>query len=78
MIILDEGVTVKNGNLLRVYNTDRKTNAKKYYWFTYLQLPDGTEIKVMLKESQLKDIRERAEKNEEDAPSKNFFVDLID
>lgn len=78
MIKIDENVTVKNGNLFRVYNTDRKTNAKKYYWCMYVQMPDGEEIPVMLTESELQDIKERAEKNKEDTPKKNFFVDLTD
>jgi hypothetical protein len=78
MIKIDEKVTVRNGNLMRVYNTERKTNANKFYWFMYVQMPDGTEVPVMLTEKQLENIKNRAAKNEEDTPKKNFFVDLSD
>lgn len=77
-IKLDEDVTITNGNLLRVVNQGRKTSAKKLYWFTYVKLPDGSEVPVMLTEHELNRIKARAANNQEDVPKKNFFVDFMD
>lgn len=76
-IKIDESI-VKNGNIFRIVNTEKKSAAKKFYWFTYVQLPDGTEIPVMLTEKEFDRIKLRATKNQEDIPSKNFMVDLLD
>lgn len=78
MAIKIDEAKVKNGNALRVYNQARKTNANKYYWFTYVQLPNGDEIPIMLTEREFESAQRRAEKNQEDVPSKNFLVDLLD
>jgi len=76
-IILDEG-TVKNGNILRVYNKNRKTNAKKYYWFEWVQLPSGEEIPIMLTEREFQIVMERAARNVEDTPTKSWLTDVLD
>jgi hypothetical protein len=78
MAIKIDEAKVKNGNAMRVYNQARKTNANKYYWFTYVQLPNGDEIPIMLTEKQFEDAKQRAAKNAEDVPSKNFLTDLLD
>ena len=77
-IKIDEDVTITNGNFLRVYNQNRVTNAKKFYWVSHIKLPDGSEVPIMLTEKELERAKDRAAKNEEDVPSKNFFVDFFD
>ena len=76
-IKIDES-TVKNGNIFRIVNTEKKSAANKFYWFTYVQLPDGSEVPVMLSEKEFERIKSRACKNSEDVPSKNFIVDMMD
>tara|TARA_R110002020_G_scaffold90534_4_gene220447 strand:- start:2309 stop:2557 length:249 start_codon:yes stop_codon:yes gene_type:complete len=76
-IKLDES-EVRNGNILRVYNKNRKTNAKKYYWFSYIQLPSGEELPIMLTEREFQIAKRRARKNTEDCPDKDWLVDLFD
>jgi hypothetical protein len=76
--LLLDSVTPSNGNLLRVWNKGRKTRAKNYYWFTYVQFPDGTEMPLMLTEHELDRAKIRARKNTEDCPEKSWLVDLLD
>lgn len=77
-VVLDENVKITNGNILRVYNKSRKKNAKSYYWFTYIKLPSGKEIPVMMTDVELQKISDRAMKNSEDIPKKSFLSDMLD
>jgi hypothetical protein len=76
--ILLDSVQITNGNALRVWNKLRKTNANNYYWFTYVQLPDGSEIPIMLTENEFNRAKDRAVKNTEDCPKKCWVTDLLD
>lgn len=76
-IRLDEA-EVRNGNILRVYNKKRKTNSNKYYWFSYIQLPSGEELPIMLTEHEFDRAKRRARKNTEDCIQKDWLVDLLD
>lgn len=69
---------VSNGNIIRVYNKKRKPTANNYYWFSYVQLPSGEEIPIMLTEKELERAKSRAKKNVEDCPEKGWLTDLFD
>lgn len=70
---------IKNGRLFKVENEGRKFGANEFYIFTYLEESDGeNEQTYLFTEHQLKEARERAEKNPEDLLQKDRLTDWFD
>jgi len=77
---LDE-VTVKNGRLIRVKNTERPnfSNAKEEYIAVFVEDADGKNERCLLfTDKEIEEAEYRASRNEEDLTDKTFWIDLLD
>lgn len=75
------GRTVKAGrigDIQRVKNQEGTGKAAKEYSHIRVQLEDGTEMSLLLTDSELKRCVERAKKNPEDLPRVSWLRDLLD
>ena len=77
---IDE-VTVKNGRLIKVKNTNRPkfSNANTQYYAVFVEDADGGNERCLLfTENEIKSAEYRACRNLEDLISKDFWTDLWD
>lgn len=66
------------GDIEEVLNKNKHHKAASRYNHIRVQFPDGEEKSLLLTDSQVKRAVERAEKNEEDLPSKTWIHDIVD
>jgi len=78
MSIKIDDSSARNGNIFRIVNQAKKTNARDFYWFVNVQTPNGDEVPLMLTQKEYENSLKRAEKNMEDIPSKSWITDILD
>lgn len=66
------------GDIQIVTNTARRFGQGASYYFTRLQLPDGSEYPFLFTESQLDTAARRARENREDLLDVSAIRDLVD
>lgn len=66
------------GDIKEVINKNKHHKAASKYNHIRVQFPGGEEKSLLLTDSQLKRAVERANKNEEDLPSKTWIHDIVD
>lgn len=66
------------GDIITVENKERKFGALTEYMYFRLQDEQGNETAYLASEHDLRVMRERAEKNEEDLLKVSFIRDLFD
>jgi hypothetical protein len=72
-------MTARNGNVIRVENTDKKFGSEAdEYLAVWVQNTRGTEVPLLFTERELMVAKRRADKNPEDIPAKGFLTDLFD
>lgn len=79
MANLIERVKVTAGRLVTVWNTLKKGNENIGYVAIWVEDANGKNERCLLfTEKEIKKAEERALKNKEDIPKKNFFKNLFD
>lgn len=74
-----DNVKVKRGRLVRVANQKPHRNAKAVYTSIWIEDAKGKNEECLLfTEKELEVARQRALKNKEDLPKKDFLTDLLD
>ena len=76
-----DDVSVKNGRLIRVANTDRPafSNANEEYIAVFVEDADGGNERCLLfTDHEIEQAEYRASRNKEDLTDKGFWTDLLD
>lgn len=70
---------VRVGRLIRVKNKDPKPNASRWYYSTWVENADKSNLRqIFLTENELKRAEERAGKNPEDQTRRSLWVRVVE
>jgi len=81
MALLLDDASIKEGRLIRVWNTERKafSNAKTWYYAIAVEDADGNNERTLLfTQKEIERAEYRAKQNTEDLPAKSWWTDLND